>query len=132
MRITHSGLAGLLFAAVIMVLLPYVAGGQWIKIFTSTTCFALAAGGAAFLYSRLNMVSLAQVALMGVGGWVMLRMNHGLLFPFEVNLIVAMLISAVFGMLLAFPALRMRGLYLALVTLMAAGGLEVMFSRFAR
>lgn len=130
MRITHSGLAGLLFAAVIMVLLPYVAGGQWIKIFTSTACFALAAGGAAFLYSRLNMVSLAQVGLMGVGGWVMLRMNHGLPLPFEANLIVAMIVAAAFGMLLALPALRMRGLYLALITLMAAGGFEVMFSTF--
>lgn len=130
MRITHSGLAALLFAAVIMVLLPYVAGGQWIKIFTSTACFALAAGGAAFLYSRLNMVTLAQVGLMGVGGWVMLRMNHGLSLPFEVNLLVAMVVAAAFGMLLALPTLRMRGLYLALITLMAAGGLEVMFSTF--
>jgi ABC-type branched-subunit amino acid transport system permease subunit len=33
-------------------------------------------------------------------------------------------------MLLALPALRMRGLYLALVTLMVAGGLEVVFTAF--
>jgi branched-chain amino acid transport system permease protein len=113
-----------------MVFLPMVAGGQWVKILTSTACFALAAGGVAFMYSRQNMVSLAQVALMGVGGWVMLRMNHGLAMPFEVNLLVAMIVTAVFGMVLALPALRMRGLYLALITLMAAGGLEVIFSTF--
>jgi branched-chain amino acid transport system permease protein len=39
-------------------------------------------------------------------------------------------VTAIFGMLLALPALRMRGLYLALITLMAAGGLEIIFSTF--
>lgn len=130
MQVTRSGIAGLVLAAAAMTFLPMVAGGQWVKIFISTACFTLAAGGAAFMYSRLNMVSLAQVALMGVGGWVMLRMNHGFSLPFEVNLLVAMVVTAAFGMVLALPALRMRGLYLALITLMAAGGLEVIFSTF--
>lgn len=130
MYLTRSGIIGFTFAVAAMVFLPMVAGGQWVRIFISTACFALAAGGAAFMYSRLNMVSLAQVALMGVGGWVMLRMNHGLALPFEINLLVAMIVTAAFGMVLALPALRMRGLYLALITLMAAGGLEVIFSTF--
>ena len=130
MRATPSGYAGLAFAAVAFVVLPGFAGGQWVKVFTSTACFALAAAGIAFLFSRLNMVSLAQVALMGVGGWVMLKMNHGFDYPFEFNLAAAAAVTAVFGCILALPALRMRGLYLALITLMAAGGLEVIFSTF--
>jgi len=124
---TYFGLVAFLLAAVIG---PSYLGGQWVKIFTSAACFAIAAAGVSMLYARLNMVSLAQVGLMGVGGWVMLRMNHGLSLPFEANLLVAVLVTTIFGVILALPALKMRGLYLALVTLMAASGLEVIFSTF--
>ncbi|HEY8905912.1 MAG TPA: branched-chain amino acid ABC transporter permease [Rhodoferax sp.] len=120
----------LLCAALAWLLLPMTLGGQWLQIFTSTACFALAASGIGFMYARLGMVSLAQVGLMGVGGWVMLRMNHGLSLPFEINLAVSAAVTMGFGWIMAMPALRMRGLYLALVTLMAASGLEIVFSTF--
>ena len=130
LKITPSGWAGTLFFAVMILALPALSGGQWIKIFTSTSCFIIAAAGVAFMYARLGMVSLGQVALMGVGGWVMLRMNHAFALPFEINLAIAGAVTLVFGWILAIPALRMRGLYLALITLMAAGGLEVIFSTY--
>lgn len=126
----HPALPALLAAALIIGLMPAVAGGQWVKIFTSTAAFALAIMGAGFMYSRLGMVSLAQVALMGVGGWVTLRLNHATPLPFEANLALGGLAASVIGMVLALPALRMRGLYLALVTLMVAGGFEVVFTAY--
>ncbi len=129
-RITPSGAAGLSFALLAFLILPAVAGGQWLKIFTSTGCFTLAVAGVAFMYARLGMVSLTQVGLMGVGGWVMLRLNHAYTLSFEINFLAAGLITMAFGMVLALPALRLRGLYLALVTLMAAGGFEIIFGTF--
>ena len=129
-HVTRSGAAGLLFAAFACLIVPLVVGSFWLSVFTSTACFALAAAGTAFMYARLGMVSLTQVGLMGVGGWVMLRLNYAYGLPFEVNLILASLITMIFGMILALPALRLRGLYLALVTLMAAGGLEIIFATF--
>lgn len=120
----------MLAAVLAVTVLPSLMGGQWLQIVTSTACFAMAAAGVGFMYARLGMVSLAQVGLMGVGGWVMLRLNHGLDLPFEVNLAVAAVLTMVCGWVLALPALRMRGLYLALVTLMAASGLEIVFSTF--
>ncbi len=127
---TPSGTAGLIFAAIAFFVVPLVAGGQWLNVFTSMACFALAATGCAFMYARLGMVSLTQVGLMGVGGWVTLRLNYLFDLPFELNLIAAMLVTALFGLVLALPALRMRGLYLALVTLMAAAGFEILFATF--
>lgn len=126
----HAAIAPLMAALLLIGILPGLAGGQWVKIFTSTTCFALAAMGAGFMYARLGMVSLAQVALMGMGGWVTLRLNHATVLSFEVNLLIGALATAGLGMLLALPALRMRGLYLALVTLMVAGAFEVIFTAF--
>jgi branched-chain amino acid transport system permease protein len=129
-QMNTSWIAGLGAAILAAFVLPMVLGGQWTGIFTSTACFTMAAMGAGFMYSRLDMVSLAQVALMGVGGWVTLRLNHAFSLPFEANLSIAAVATSVLGMLLAIPALRMRGLYLALVTLMVAGGLEVVFTAY--
>jgi branched-chain amino acid transport system permease protein len=129
-RITPSGWGGILFFAFALLVLPVAFGSQWVKIFTSTACFALAAVGAGFMYARLGLVSLAQVGLMGMGGWITLRLNHAFGLPFEINMLVAASTTSLLGMVLALPALRMRGLYLALVTLMMAGALEVVFGAY--
>lgn len=129
-HITPSGAAGLIFAALAFAVLPALAGSFWMSVFTSAACFTMAAAGVGFMYARLGMVSLTQVGLMGVGGWVALRLNYLFDLPFEANLVLAALTTMVCGWLLALPALRMRGLYLALVTLMAAGGLEIIFATF--
>ena len=129
-RVTPSGAAGLTVAAFAFAVLPSLAGSYWLSVFTSAACFTMAAAGVAFMYARLGMVSLTQVGLMGIGGWVALRLNYLAAFPFEVNLILAALATMVCGWIMALPALRMRGLYLALVTLMAAGGLEIIFATF--
>lgn len=129
-RITPSGACGLIVAALSFRVLPALAGSYWLSVLTSAACFTMAAAGVSFMYARLGMVSLTQVVLMGIGGWVALRLNYALDMPFEVNLVLAALATMVFGWLLALPALRLRGLYLALATLMAAGGLEILFSTF--
>lgn len=129
-RVNPSGACGLIFAALAFLVLPALAGSYWMTVFTSAACFTMAAGGVAFMYARLGMVSLTQVGLMGIGGWVALRLNYAFDFPFEINMILAALATMIVGWLLALPALRMRGLYLALVTLMAAGGLEILFATF--
>jgi ABC-type branched-subunit amino acid transport system ATPase component/ABC-type branched-subunit amino acid transport system permease subunit len=128
--VTSSGWAGLVLAVFCFVLLPELSGRFWLSVFTSTGCFVVAVAGVAFIYARLGMVSLTQVGLMGVGGWVTLRLGHHWDAPFEVNLLLAGLVSMLFGVILALPALRMRGLYLALVTLMAAGGLDILFASY--
>lgn len=129
-RITPSGAAGLAFAAFCFAVVPAVAGSFWLSVFTSAACFTMAISGVAFMYARLGMVSLTQVGLMGVGGWVTLRLNYATELPFEINMILAALATMICGWVLALPALRMRGLYLALVTLMAGGGLEILFATF--
>lgn len=129
-RLTPSGASGLIFAGLCFVFLPLLAGSYWLSVFTSAAIFVLAISGVAFMYARLGMVSLTQVGLMGIGGWVTLRLNYLWDWPFEVNMLLAALATMICGWILALPALRMRGLYLALVTLMAAGGLEILFATY--
>jgi branched-chain amino acid transport system permease protein len=111
--------------AVVAVLGPWLLSAYWLNTFTTVACLILASGTVALLYGQLGMVSLAQFALAGVGGWVTLRAVHGLALPFELALIIGAVVAAIFGLLVGLPALRMRGLYLALLTLMVAAAFQV-------
>lgn len=117
-----------LLVLLIGVLVPWLANAYWIKTLTSSLALAVAAAGVALLYGQLGLVSLCQYALLGVGGWVALRVGHGLQWPFELCVLAGGLSAGVVGMLAGLPALRLKGLYLALVTLMLAGGFQVVVS----
>ena len=107
--------------AAMALIIAVAAGGFWLSTMTSVFAIALASIGIGVLYGRLGLVSLCQYALVGVGGWVALRIQFAFDVPFEIAAlgggVAAMLVGVVWGM----PALRLRGLYLALVTLMLAG-----------
>ncbi|NQX37015.1 branched-chain amino acid ABC transporter permease [Herbiconiux sp. VKM Ac-2851] len=107
---------------------PTVFGAYWTRIFTVTAIFAIAAAGIALLYGRLGLVSLGQVSLIGVGGWITLRVGHATSLPFEVVLVIAAIGTGIIGVLVGLPALRLSGLNLAIVTLMLAGAFEVVFN----
>jgi len=61
----------------------------------------------------------------GMGGWVVLRLGHGTDLPFIIVLLIGGIVAGLVGLVAGIPALRMRGLYLALITLMGAGGFQV-------
>ena len=131
LRPARPALAGLLAAAALilaLVLLPLVLSSLWLRILTSAAIYALAAAGTALLYARLGLVSLCQFALVGVGGWVTLRIGHAFHPPFEVSMLAGGLVAAFIGLIFGIPALRLRGLYLALVTLMLAGAFQIVIS----
>jgi branched-chain amino acid transport system permease protein len=109
-------------------IVPLIANAYWIKTLTSSAALSIAVAGIAVLYGQLGLVSLCQYALLGAGGWVALRVSHGFMLPFEVCVLSGGLVSCIVGMLTGLPALRMKGLYLALVTLMMAGGFQVLVS----
>ena len=104
---------------------PALLSAYWLNSFTTMACLTIVAGTVALLYGQLGMVSLAQFALCGVGGWVCLRLVHGFALPFEVCLLAGAAAAGLFGLLVGLPALRMRGLYLALLTLMVAAAFQV-------
>lgn len=110
------------------VLLPWVGNSYWLKTFTSAFTLSVAVAGTALLYGQLGLVSLCQFALVGVGGWVALRLSLGFGWPFEMCVLAGGLAACTAGMCAGLPALRLKGLYLALVTLMMAGGYQVLVS----
>jgi branched-chain amino acid transport system permease protein len=114
--------------AVISGLIALVAGGYWLSNFTQAYCFVLALTGCALLYGQLGLVSLCQWALVGVGAWIALRFYHYVHPPFFVTILAGGVGASAIGMIWGLPALRMRGLYLALVTLMLAGAFQTLIT----
>ncbi|WP_293936322.1 branched-chain amino acid ABC transporter permease [Iodobacter sp.] len=110
---------------VIALVLPALSNAYWIKIFTSVFICAIAASGVGLLYRQLGLVCLSQYALMGVGGWISLRIYHAWGWPFEACVLAGAVGGSMMGMVGGLPALRLRGLYLALTTLMMAGAFQV-------
>jgi branched-chain amino acid transport system permease protein len=89
--------------------------------------FAVAAMGLNLLTGFNGQVSIGHGAFFGVGAFTsaILIVDHG--WSFEATVPVAAAITGFSGVLVGFPALRVRGLYLALLTL----GFAVLLPRFA-
>ncbi len=117
---------GLLLVAVLA--LPELFGSDWITTFTSVAIYSIVALGFGLLYGRVGMISLGQVALLAIGCWVGTRLAYATSIPFPLLLIAVGLVVTVIGTLVGLTAIRLSGLYLALVTLMFAGATTVVLS----
>jgi branched-chain amino acid transport system permease protein len=71
-----------------------------------------------------GQVSLAQAAFAGTGGFVMSRLATAAHIAFPFSLLLGALAASAVGVLIAVPALRVRGTQLAVVTLAAAVAVE--------
>jgi branched-chain amino acid transport system permease protein len=83
---------------------------------------ALLALSLVVLTGYVGQISLAQAAFAGTAGFVVSKLGTGL--PFPLPLLVGALAATVLGLLVAVPALRVRGVQLAVVTLAAGVAIE--------
>jgi branched-chain amino acid transport system permease protein len=109
--------------------LPGFFDAFWVANFTQMAVYSIVAASAGLLYGRVGLVSLGQVASYGIGCWVTMRLAFATSLPFPVLLIIGGLVAAVIGVFIGLPALRVSGLYLALVTLMLAAGMEIVLGQ---
>jgi len=108
-----------------LVVIPAWFDSFWISNFTQMALYAPLAASAGMLYGRVGLVSLGQVAPYGIGTWVTIRLAFATTIPYPLLVLIGGLVAALLGVLIGLPALRVSGLYLALVTLMLAAGMEV-------
>ena len=125
----------LIRAAVIAALLLFVLFGlpqlmslYYIDTMTQVAVYSMVAVGLGVLVGRVGLVSLGQVAVLAIGAWVAARLLFATTQPYPLILLEAGLITMVVGVVIGLPALRLRGLYLALITLMLAGGITVVLA----
>ncbi|MFZ1880724.1 MAG: branched-chain amino acid ABC transporter permease [Gaiellaceae bacterium] len=123
----RAAIAVVLLAVAIFVL-PQIAGADWITTFTSVAIYSVVALGFGILYGRVGLISLGQVALLTIGCWIGARIAYATALPFPLVLLLAGGITCAIGVLVGLPALRLSGLYLALITLMFAGATTIVLS----
>jgi branched-chain amino acid transport system permease protein len=114
--------------ALVIFAVPHFVGADWITTFTSVAIYAVAALGFGILYGRVGMISLGQVALLTLGCWIGTRLSYATSLPFPLLLLLAGAITCAIGVLVGLPALRLSGLYLALITLMFAGAVTIVLA----
>ena len=114
--------SGVVLAAVALYL-PYANNAEYNTIFCQVMYLAIAAMGLNLLTGFNGQISLGHGAFFGIGAFTaaILVVDHG--WAIEATFPVAAIIAAGVGVLVGFPALRVKGLYLALLTL----GLSVLF-----
>lgn len=105
--------------------MPQLLDATWIHNFTQMANFSIVTASVGMLYGRVGLVSLGQVAPYGIGTWITVRLAFATDVPYPLLMIVGGIGAAVIGVLIGLPALRVSGLYLALVTLMLAVGVEI-------
>ncbi|HEY1275167.1 MAG TPA: branched-chain amino acid ABC transporter permease [Thermoleophilaceae bacterium] len=122
-------------AVVIVVLLAFVLlalpgwmSAYWTDVATQVAIYSVVALGLGLLMGRVGLVSLGQIAVLALGAWTFARLSFASGMPFPIVLLLSGLITMVLGTLVGLPALRMSGLYLALITLMLAGAIAVVLT----
>jgi branched-chain amino acid transport system permease protein len=108
--------------------LPELLSLYYIDTMTQVAVYSMVTLALGVLVGRVGLVSLGQVAVLAIGAWVAARLLFATTQPYPVILLEAGLITMVVGMVTGLPALRLRGLYLALITLMLAGGITVVLA----
>jgi branched-chain amino acid transport system permease protein len=108
--------------------LPQLLSLYYIDAMTQVAVYSMVALGLGVLVGRVGLVSLGQVAVLAVGAWTAARLLFATSMPYPVVLLEAGVITMAAGMLIGLPALRLRGLYLALITLMLAGAITVVLA----
>ncbi len=119
------GVALVLFA---LFAIPQLFSAYYVDAWTQVAIYSIVTLGLGLLVGRVGMVSLGQGAVLAMGAWVAARLLFATSLPFPLVLLGSGLITTGLGTLVGLPALRLRGLYLALITLMLAGAITVVLA----
>jgi branched-chain amino acid transport system permease protein len=112
----------------VLLAFPSIFSQYYVDAWTQVAIYSIVTLGLGLLVGRVGMVSLGQGAVLAMGAWVAARLLFATALPYPIVLLGAGLITMVLGTLVGLPALRMSGLYLALITLMLAGAITVTLS----
>ena len=102
----------------LIIVLPVLSGSTYtltVGIFSGIN--ALVAIGLCILMGYAGQVSLGQAGFYGIGAYVSSVLSLHLGFPVVISVIFAMVVAAIAAVILAVPALRLKGHYLAVATL---------------
>ncbi len=111
---------GLLVAAMVLLL---TADSGWRSALITSSIFAIMALSVVVVTGFVGQISLAPYAFAGFAAFSMVHLTHAGL-PFPVAPLLAVVLTGVLGILVGLPAVKVRGLNLAIITLGAAVAIQ--------
>ena len=111
-------------------LVPLFAGDYWLYLLTLTGAYGIVALGLNLLTGLSGQISIGHAGFFAIGAYVstVVNVKYGVPLPFAAAIAVA--VGWVVGLALGFPAVRLRGLYLAIATMAFGIGVERTFYHF--
>jgi len=108
---------GLAAGAVVLTVYPLLLGSYWLALGTVAMTTVVGATGLMILTGFTGQISLGHAAFLGLGAYSAAILAAHLGWPFWMGLIAGGVCAALVGLGIGPFALRLRGLYLAIVTL---------------
>ncbi|HCO97701.1 MAG: Inner-membrane translocator [Thermotoga sp. 50_1627] len=106
--------------------LPSVSGFI-LTLLNLTFIYSIAAMGLNVIMGYAGQISIGHAAFMSVGAYTSAILVQRFSIPIPVSILIAIVFGAIVGMVLGFPALRLKGFYLAIVTMGFVVAIEQMF-----
>ena len=117
LRHTRAEWARLALIFIWLIAAPFILNKYWLGIGNSILIAVIGAVGLNILVGFTGQISLGQGGFLAVGAYTSAILSTRAGLPVPVAVIVAVLATAVIGALFGLPALRLKGLYLAIATL---------------
>lgn len=126
----HGGHVGWYSALICaLILSPWLLDDYWLAQLTLILIYSIVGLGLMLLAGFTGQFSLGHAAFLGIGAYTQaVAINAGL--PLIVALVGAMAFAALIGVIVAIPALRVRGVFLGMATLALGIILEEAFARW--
>lgn len=117
-KVKTSSVIKLIIGAAILLLVPVIVPNSYImQLVLNILVYVILAMGLNLLTGFTGILSLGHAAFFGIGAYASGILNTRLGWPFWATLIISVVITALLSLLLAFPALRVKGTYLVLMTI---------------
>lgn len=100
-----------------MVATPYFINNYWLSILNTILIAVIGAVGLNILVGFTGQISLGQGGFLAVGAFTSALLYQRADLPAPLSIAAAVVVTAVAGALFGLPALRLKGLYLAIATL---------------
>jgi branched-chain amino acid transport system permease protein len=117
LRHTRAEWARLALIFIWLIAAPFILNKYWLGIGNSILIAVIGAVGLNILVGFTGQISLGQGGFLAVGAYTSAILSTRLGLPVPLAVLVAVLVTAVIGALFGLPALRLKGLYLAIATL---------------
>ena len=114
---------------VLLLLAPLLLSEYWLAQLSFVLIYSIVGLGLMLLAGYTGQVSIGHAAFMGVGDYAQAYLtNHG--WPFPLALCIGIALSAIAGVIVGTPALRVKGIYLGIATLAFGFIVEEIFARW--